>query len=925
MRQHFENGKGLGLPLLRPKIVKDTWYIIKDVRVDGQKCDQLKNIKILEEVITVDQTIESLRKLIAGQLGIEIQLQSSRPITIATIKNELENFSQFLKIAEALQQIKSDLIKLTNIVDKESLLFLQKQLEVVNLKGNVLEIEKTFNELLQNVIEVSNPPHHVIETLKHSITTRDVGEYFASYEQIQHLNQYAIKLQRFNKINKQLKESLPKLWNELITVSDYRCWQERFEHFYKALDWAKLNSWFNDFLQNDADQVSKDLVNVEINIKSTITLLGAKKAWCASLSAMTEGQRQHLIAWSTAMRKAGKRTGKHFPKHLRDAQYHMNFCRDSIPAWILPLYRVFETFEMKPNLFDVAIIDEASQSGPDAVILKYLAKKLIVVGDDKQISPEHVGLDRNSVELLRKQYLFDFKIADMLDAETSFFDLANVLFGGRITLREHFRCMPEIIGFSNKISYPNTPLIPLRQYPPNRLEPIKVVHVANGYREGAGQKVLNQPEAKAIVAQIKKCVKDPQYNDKTMGVISLQNTGQAQLIDNLLTKAIGTEEIERRNLTCGDAYTFQGDERDIIFLSLVAAPGETAMRAINTDKDRRRFNVATSRAKDQLWLFHSPTVNDFKNKECLRYQLIAYCQNPTQEIIEANREKCESGFEIAVFDQITSRGYRVIPQLEVAGYRLDLVVEGQSGRIAVECDGDQWHGPDRYEYDMNRQRILERCGWKFWRVRGSKYYRDPETVLQSLWETLNYYKIEPIGHETDIKNDELTTEVNPKHMAPNTIETTFKQLENTVIDVYEYENKIKKTEMQSKLDGISSKKKDTVEQVEFFPVEEETNSQIQISLFEEPSRPTAPKTTKMNKTSNGKNLEMSLSLETYFNSHGFEVIDKRSKNGALWIVEEKGIKPVIEELKKKGIKFTYSKNGGRATKNRSAWFTSHQE
>ena len=70
--------------------------------------------------------------------------------------------------------------------------------------------------------------------------------------------------------------------------------------------------------------------------------------------------------------------------------------------------------------------------------------------------------------------------------------------------------------------------------------------------------------------------------------------------------------------------------------------------------------------------------------------------------------------------------------IEVAGYRIDLVVEGEKGRIAVECDGDQWHGPERYDYDMNRQRILERCGWKFWRVRGSDYYYDPEGPLLSM-------------------------------------------------------------------------------------------------------------------------------------------------------------------------------------------------
>ena len=84
-----------------------------------------------------------------------------------------------------------------------------------------------------------------------------------------------------------------------------------------------------------------------------------------------------------------------------------------------------------------------------------------------------------------------------------------------------------------------------------------------------------------------------------------------------------------------------------------------------------------------------------------------------------------------------------MPQYEVAGYRIDLVVEGLKGRLAVECDGDEWHGPDRYEADMSRQRDLERCGWVFHRIRGSDFCRDSVAALRELWETLERLKISP--------------------------------------------------------------------------------------------------------------------------------------------------------------------------------------
>lgn len=124
----------------------------------------------------------------------------------------------------------------------------------------------------------------------------------------------------------------------------------------------------------------------------------------------------------------------------------------------MPIYRVAETTKPAPNLFDVAIIDEASQSGPEALFLQYIARKIVVVGDDQQISPESVGLDRSAVDALRQRYIKDLPHWDAMGVDNSFFDQAQIRFAGRIRLREHFRCMPEIIQFSNTLCYPAEPL-----------------------------------------------------------------------------------------------------------------------------------------------------------------------------------------------------------------------------------------------------------------------------------------------------------------------------------------------------------------------------------------------------------------------------------------------------------------------------------
>ena len=131
--------------------------------------------------------------------------------------------------------------------------------------------------------------------------------------------------------------------------------------------------------------------------------------------------------------------------------------------------------------------------------------------------------------------------------------------------------MPEIIQFSNNLCYASEPLIPLRQYGGGRLSPVVSAHqVLGGYMKGSGQNVCNPPEADAIVERIMQMHADDRYKGKTFGVISLLGQLQAREIEARLLNRLGPEEMEQRQLVCGDAYAFQGDERDVMLLSLVS-------------------------------------------------------------------------------------------------------------------------------------------------------------------------------------------------------------------------------------------------------------------------------------------------------------------------------------------------------------------
>jgi very-short-patch-repair endonuclease len=113
--------------------------------------------------------------------------------------------------------------------------------------------------------------------------------------------------------------------------------------------------------------------------------------------------------------------------------------------------------------------------------------------------------------------------------------------------------------------------------------------------------------------------------------------------------------------------------------------------------------------------------------------------NPPRQAPAQTNLQFESQFEQDIFQRIQQKGFYIRTQVCVGDltnhrYRIDLVVEGMQGRLAVECDGDQWHGPERYEQDMARQRDLERTGWQFVRIRGGDFYRDPTKALEPLVE-----------------------------------------------------------------------------------------------------------------------------------------------------------------------------------------------
>lgn len=470
------------------------------------------------------------------------------------------------------------------------------------------------------------------------------------------------------------------------------------------------------------------------------------RTWLELSKKASDGVKAALAAYADAVRRIGRGTGKRAGRYRRQAREASDRAKGALPCWIMPHYRVSESLPADLGLFDLVIVDEASQSTVAALPALLRAKTILIVGDDKQVSPDLVGRDQARADELAVRHLSgqvpDYRAS--LREEQSLYDLGKVVFaGGAIMLTEHFRCVAPIIEFS-KAQFYNHRLNPLRlPTASERLDPPLIdVWIEDGYRQGD----INPPEAAYIVEEIERITSDPMMAKRTIGVTTLLGQKQAAHIYSLIEQKLGPEVIEQHHLRVGDPTAFQGDERDIMFISLVAQTGDSALSGVRFEQ---RFNVALSRACDRTYLVRSIDVEALRHSDQLRRALLDHFRMPFPsdgQEAKDRREKCESDFEREMYDLLVERGYRVDTQVKVGDFRIDLVVEGENDRrVAIECDGDRYHGPDRWAADMNRQRILERAGWTVWRCFASRFVRDQGQVLEELVGFLSERGIQPVG------------------------------------------------------------------------------------------------------------------------------------------------------------------------------------
>lgn len=639
---------------------------------------------------------------------------------------------------------------------------LEKLIAIGKIALEYREVDTKRSEYLvkiENIIKENSP---LGREIKNAILNENTDKYSETLEKLRVLSEKENLYKKYKDLLHNVK-AVANSWGEEL---ENGLFNEKIENIYNVWRYKQISQKLKELAEKPYFNLQADILEKSEELKKLTTDLVTKKTWYNIIKFIEEkdnlAMSQALKGWKQTVQKIGKGTGKNTNIHKKNAKEKMLLCQKVVPAWIMPLNKVFDTLNPVENKFDIVIIDEASQSDISSLILLYMAKKIIIVGDDKQVSPSDVGVNIDKINMFRRKYIKG-KVAndDLYGIRASLYSIVSTTFQP-ISLREHFRSVPEIIGYSNRTSYDNQ-ILPLRDSNSSILKPAIIDYKVNGRRDEKSK--INRVEAETIVSLIEACLAMKEYKNSTFGVISLLGDEQAELIQDLIVKRIPATEIENHKILCGNSASFQGDERDIMFISLVDSSEENkSLRLVGEGVEgaiRKRYNVAISRAKDQLWIVHSIDKNSLKEGD-LRKELFEYIDSLKENVFDktAIENITASDFENEVARHLLEKNYTIKQKWRVGSYDIDMVAIYDDKKIAIECDGKTLnHTEEEVIANLEEQEILERCGWKFIRVRASEYFRNPEKAIKDLIIQLDDKGVYPNHKEVYNDKNELLNNI----------------------------------------------------------------------------------------------------------------------------------------------------------------------
>ncbi|MEX2376343.1 MAG: DUF3320 domain-containing protein [Dehalococcoidia bacterium] len=426
------------------------------------------------------------------------------------------------------------------------------------------------------------------------------------------------------------------------------------------------------------------------------------------------------------------------------------------PCFMMSPLSVAQYLEPGSMHFDLIVFDEASQiPPPDAIGAIIRADQVVVVGDSKQLPPTNFF---SGISDAADQEEDEDGVMPLDDLE-SILDEVAVAGIPSLRLKWHYRSQHEsLIRFSNEEFYNSDPLY---VFPSSERDNpslgLKFEHVQDGVYTGKGRNPIEALRvADAVVEHIKN---DPELS---LGVGTFGMAQRLQVMDELDRRRREDPSIEwffaregEKKFFVKNLENIQGDDRDVIFLSVTYGPGPDGrvlknFGPINLQGGWRRLNVLTTRAKRLLRVFSSMRgdqidVTDSREGPTLLRQYLKYAETGEYPASNIPVGEPDSPFEESVIRALVGKGYRVVPQVGDAGYRIDIGIIDPDlpGRYicGIECDGASYHSAltvrDR---DRLRQQVLELRGWDIHRMWSTDWFHDPVGQIERLVELIDKSK-----------------------------------------------------------------------------------------------------------------------------------------------------------------------------------------